>query len=84
MLKSPATALGLLPSKSPILRTGKNRIAGLYKNTTGLKNIRLWEKLLYFKNQRYLIEIYHPVGKITREAKNQGWYDLLMRQYEGK
>jgi hypothetical protein len=21
------------------------------------------------------------VGKITREARNQGWHDLLMRQY---
>ncbi len=22
-----------------------------------------------------------PFGNITREARNQGWYDLLMRQY---
>jgi len=27
---------------------------------------------------------YHPVGMIAREARNHGWYDLLMRQYAGK
>ena len=28
-----------------------------------------------------IIKCYLPIGNITREAKNQVWYDFFVRQY---
>ncbi len=44
MLLSPASALGLLPSKSPILRAGENRITELDEYTTNSNEKGIFEK----------------------------------------